>query len=308
MAAAESLQVFMAVINEEPRVEESGLVPVYLALYDRLVDDDENVREIGAEMVSKLMSKLPGHGTGLTRNHSLSVPIARDELLCFLRDHYKESWTLWTQSIQRLVPTYRISKRDAGIVDFATDIAEVNSTAEAVHELDLVRFEPVRDLLEEAMTPDTALFVQEKQNLYIDEVQEAKDWSQMLIDLKPTDLRSVRLNPWRKMQYLNDRFYDWTVDGLSVLAQTAEKKIDGPLGWTSKPEVFTIGMQVILAAKVHLYRNAGETSIEAEELCKERLRELMRVGLDNGLHGLWIMEVESILMSCDSPASDVTRY
>ena len=302
MAAAESLQAFMAVINEEPWVGKSGLVRVYLALYDRLVDDDEHVREIGAEVVSKLLSELPG------RNRSLSIPAARDELLCFLRDHYKESWTLWTQAIQRLSPTYRISKRRAEVTDSASAIAGINSTAEAIQELDIVRFKPVRELLEEAMTPDTALFVQEKQNLYIDEVQEARDWSQMLIDLKPTHLRSIRLHPWRKMQYLNDRFSDWTVDGLSVLAQTAENEIDGSLGWTSKPEVFKIGMQVILAAKVHLYRSTGETSLEAKELCKERLRELMRVGSENDLHGLWIMEVKSILMSCDSSALDVTRY
>ena len=280
---------------------------VYLALYDRLIDDDEEVREIGAEVVSRLVSELSRHGSGLARNPSLSVPTAQNELLCFLRDRYRESWTLWTQAIRRLVPSYRISKSDAEVMDFATDITEIISTAEAFLELDIIRFKPVRELLEEAMTPDTALFVQEKQNLYIDEVQEAETWSQILIDLKPTDPKPVRLSHWRKMQYLNDRFYDWTVDGLSVLAQMAEKETDGPLGWTTKPEVFIVGMQVISAAKVHLYRNTGETSIEAKELCKERLRELMRVGLDNDLHGLWIMEVESILMSCDSSALDVTR-
>ena len=281
----------MAILNAEAWKEKTAhaLLEVYLALYDRLIDDDEDVRDVGAEIVSKLVSEPSNGGNGPIRNRSLSVPAARLKLLQFMYSNYESSTTLWTEAVRRLVPSYKISQQSPEVRNLPTDSATTGDSAAGFYESNLIRFSPVREVLGQAMMPDTALFVEEKQNLYIDEVQEARVWSQMLIDLKP----------WRETMYLNARLHDWTIDGLSVLSQTVEKDSDGPLGWISKPAVFAIGMRVILAARVQLCRKNGAVSSKVKELYKERLQRLLTVGLKNHLHEIWITEVQDILSTAE---------
>lgn len=122
----------------------------------------------------------------------------------------------------------------------------------------------------------------------------------------------IKLKRWevtqrRPLQRLGAAFANWTTDGLSVLAETAGKQVDGPLGWTSKPEVFAIGMRVILAARVVLSLCDVGITEDVQKSCKKRLEELLEVGSQADLHGFWISEVEDILGSSELSAQDVTR-
>jgi hypothetical protein len=294
MAAAQSLQAFMAVLDDEAWVEKTGLLRVYLALYDRLTDDDEDVREIGAELVSKLCSKLLERGEGSSVTRSFSVPAARSKLLQFICKEWNQSLIAWTEAMRRLIPDYAPSKGNLEVINRGNGPVSIDGDSNDSHESNFIRFIPVRKVLDKAMTPDTALFVIEKQNLYVDEVEEARVWSEMLIDLKPLELTQRKT-----LQRLGDQFVTWTMDGLSVLTDTANKEVDGPLGWTSKPEVFTIGLRVILASRVLLCLKTWGISNEARKVCKKGLEELLAVGSKNNLHEFWITEVEDILGTCD---------
>lgn len=292
----------MGVLDDEAWVERTGLPGVHLALYDRLIDDDEDIREIGAELVSKLLSKLSEHGERSSVTRSFSVPAARSQLLQFICKEWNQSLIMWTEAMRRLVPSCAPSIRHPEILGADDGSETVDDDSSDAHEPTVIRFTPVRAVLDKAATPDTALFVIEKQNLYVDEVEEARAWSQMLIDLKPLELTQRA-----RLQRLGDHFVAWTTDGLSVLTKSAEKETDGPLGWTSKPEVFTIGLRVILAARVVLCSNTWGFSNEAKDLCKKRLEELLAVGTKNNLNEFWITEVKDILGICDVSAQDVSR-
>jgi len=302
MAAAQSLQAFMAVLDDEAWVEKTGLLGVFYAFYDRLIDDDEGVREIGAGLVSNLFSKLSEreHRSSVTR--SFSVPAARSKLLCFICKEWNQSLKTWTEAMRRLIPSYVPFKGNLKVDHPTNGSVTVDDDSSDPHESNFIRFTPVREVLDKAMTPDTALFVKEKQNLYIDEVEEARTWSQMLIDLKPWESTQRR-----RLQRLDDQFVTWTIDGLSVLTEAVDMQPDGPLGWTSKPEVFTIGLRVIFASRVILSLEAWGISDEAKALCKKGLEKLLAVGSKNNLHEFWITEVEEILGTCDGSAQDVTR-
>src|SRR5690606_17180072 len=95
---------------------------------------------------------------------------------------------------------------------------------------------------------DTALFSQEKQNLYKDDVMDTVFWANLLRSLSSRPIPSV---------YVSD-LTAWVLDGLSVLTETAKNEVDGPLGWTNKAEVFTLGFRVICAADVVLTRNVAD--------------------------------------------------
>lgn len=282
----------MGVLDDEAWVEKTGLLGVYLALYDRLIDDDEDVRDTGAKLVSKLLSKLSERGERSSVTYCFSVPAARSKLLQFTCKEWNQSLTSWTEAMRRLIPSYASSKRNPEVTKPGNGSVTVDGGSCDNYESNCIQFIPVREVLDKAMTPDTALFVKEKQNLYVDEVEEARTWSQMLIDLRPLELTHRK-----KLQRLGEHFVTWTTDGLSVFTEAANQEIDGPLGWTSKPEVFTIGLQVILAARVVLCSKTWGFSDEAKELCKKGLEELLAVGSKNDLNEIWITEVEDILGS-----------
>ena len=145
---------------------------------------------------------------------------------------------------------------------------------------------PVKDLLREARQEDNALFVQEKQNLFIDEVREALVWSRVLRSLSPSGIS----------RDLAQKFTVWVIEGLQVLKDTADAEEDGPLGWSSKAEVFTLGMQVIFGAEVLLrWRTRTRKVTKPGSGIRRALRELADVGAKNELHPMWLDTIEKIL-------------
>ena len=133
------------------------------------------------------------------------------------------------------------------------------------------------------MPTDNALFVEEKRNLFIDEVKEAEAWAGGLADLHP------RLDA----NFTSD-LDTWIFEGISALATVARSRTDGPLGWTSKSEVFTIGMRVILAAGYVLRSDEKDGSGTRKER-RDALTAFGDVAKEHLVHELWLRELEEIL-------------
>lgn len=282
-----------------------------MALYDRLVDDDEDIRDIGAELVSQLVSGSTDSHGGRIVKCSLSPPAARLRLLRFFSRQHGNSKVPRIEAVRRLLPAFRPAQQNESTVEL--DAGSPDERA-AIQQPKSTRIRPVRELLKEAMIPTTQVFVRERQNLYIDDVQEARAWAQILTDI----------SQWKN----NSSFNKWTIAGISTLTHTVDQKaergpdghslIDGRsvespnaeddtgdcFGWASKPEVFTLGMRVILAAGVLLSRKEGEVDADVKGKCKTRLERLLTVGLRNRLHELWIIEVQHILRSSTISAQD----
>ncbi|KAI4956548.1 hypothetical protein J4E91_000760 [Alternaria rosae] len=139
---------------------------------------------------------------------------------------------------------------------------------------------PFVDTFAQERKEDTSLFAQEKQNLYKDDTLDAILWSRILLSLSasavPLSLRTGLTN--------------WVLDGLTTLTQTAEEEGDGALGWSTKAEVFTLGMRILCASEV-VMSWGGQERVEVVK----RVKEFADVGLERGVHGLWIERVERVL-------------
>lgn len=145
-------------------------------------------------------------------------------------------------------------------------------------------------MLAEERKEDNTLFSIEKRNLFKDDTLDTALWSRVLRAIDVTTMPSEYVEGLKK----------WTTDGLAALTATARTESDGPLGWTSKAEVFTLGMRVICAAEVVL----GWGGASAGNV-KKALRELADVDDGEGIHGLWLEKIESVLE--DSVISSLSR-
>lgn len=136
------------------------------------------------------------------------------------------------------------------------------------------------DILADERKEDTSLFVQEKQNLFKDDAMDAALWANVLKSVPFSSASSV---PTTSLT-------EWVLDGLAALTETARTEVDGPLGWTTKAEVFTLGMRVMCAADVALKWNVpGASTIRLA------LREFADVGAKSEVNGLWMGKVEKVI-------------
>jgi hypothetical protein len=102
---------------------------------------------------------------------------------------------------------------------------------------------PVEASLLEYRKKNTNLFAEEKHNLFIDDAREVIIWSEVLsqLDFRSSDKKLVK------------GVIEWTTDGIQSLTGAAmEEGADGPLGWTSKPDIFVLGLRVLHVSKVLL--------------------------------------------------------
>ncbi|KAK4650207.1 hypothetical protein QC762_705330 [Podospora pseudocomata] len=139
---------------------------------------------------------------------------------------------------------------------------------------------PAETKLGKALDFDDALFAAEEQNLFVDEVREAREWRRGLVGAIEANKNGERvLKEWK----------EWTVQGLKAVVKVMkEKREDGPLGWTSDQKVFAVVARVLISARGVLAVDEGE---EVEVLLGEVV-EMGRGGLlHGGLVGLALEEV-----------------
>lgn len=256
-------------------------------MYDILLDDDEDVRDQGAVAASTLLSAAAS--TNRYRNSgsvSLMPSAASSKLLQFIMAEYNDSNVLWIDGVRRLAGA--ISLFRLGLVEVSSnlkvsrDIVKGSFIAKNRTSLDL---RSIREMLQGARRQDTALFVEEKANLFVDPVKEAKNWADALAELHPSSLDDEMISEMGA----------WSIEGLTALIEITESREDGPLGWTTKPDVFALGMRVILTAKVLIRSLSLQRSEEQSSVCLELLRKLYLVGKENFLHGLWLRQIEEIV-------------
>ena len=215
-----------------------------------------------------------------TATLSLSPPAARNRLLRFLYASYAASIQLCVESVRRL--TGMDSAPDFISADMQDDEPQTKQGKSVLH------LRPITDLSLEARTTSTVVFVEERQNLYIDTVSEAESWAELLLRLDP--------DSWPSR--LASDLEAWTVDGLAHIIEILQEGVDGALNLTSKPEVFALFTRVLQAAKVIIMRCGTHLSPEGngkEHGCVRLLEELLDLGRSRQLHDLLLYRIETIL-------------
>ncbi|KAI0402725.1 putative death-receptor fusion protein-domain-containing protein [Xylaria palmicola] len=197
----------------------SAHLPWLLALYDALTDDDVEVREAAAEAASSIL------GFSL-------VPVeAGPRLLGWLAAHFGHEPDFLAHVAGRMVG-HNFGAAPFVITEGASAGAVGSDWASAEAQL------------AEAMRFDDSLFVIEENNQYIDEVREARRWADVFLSSNSPGAHEVA----------SQALAEWALAGLRTLCEIAQSETaaaaggDGPLGWTSKPQVFAICTRVLICA------------------------------------------------------------
>ena len=247
--AISRLTTFWAYVSEAGL---DALCDLVLAVYDLLNDDDEDIRILAARTSSRIL-EANSHRLGSTNIEPIE---ASQELVAFM--------------IRRW-PTESHFSRQAFLRAF--------NIAESLHQ-------SVLEQLKMSTTIDTALFGEEKQNLYIDEAREVKLWSQVILGLQA---HSTSRKLVKQLTY-------WVSDGLEALSSKVKSEPDGAFGWTTKPDVFTLGLQVIYAAEVLLnFVEHGVRLPVKPSTLRFTLVELTAAAASGNVNNLWMHELERVL-------------
>ena len=240
-----------------------------MVLYDTLIDDDEDVRDQGALTTSSLLSAVDNrHSHDRSTNYSLSAPAAKRRLLQFLEDNYRTSTCMSAKAVERLTGQQ--------LAHYAGNLSQ---KSQALSPVTAFKLRPVIDIFLEAQRPQEGVFAEEKQNLYVDAVQEAELWASTL----------VRLDPDAKSASATGALELWTTEGLSYLLTTLRNVEDGPLGVTSNPEIYTLIMRVVLSAKTLIAKKEiGDASY------RSLMKQLLQMGENTSLHDLLIDHITHI--------------
>ncbi|KAI0115082.1 putative death-receptor fusion protein-domain-containing protein [Daldinia grandis] len=201
----------------------SAHLPWLIALYDALNDDDDEVRVAAAAVATPLLSN----------QRLISVEAGR-RLLHWLLAHYGDVDEFRAHVVCRMTGNLPSSSPSSSYVGPERDSTGVTPSAAKRLLQDWI---PASAQLTEAMRFDDSLFVIEEQNLYVDEVREAHRWSNVFSSL-----------PRQSSSEATAVLSQWCLSGLETLLRIAAAEgTDGPLGWTSKPEVFAICARILVS-------------------------------------------------------------
>lgn len=224
-------------------------------IYDIMLDDDEDLRDIGTEAAGLWLR------SNISSNRYVARPVApyACQLLAFyLVKYHRSSPVVIKEALRRLTGIDPLSPSS---VTFGSQ-------------------------LQQQIAKDIVLFAVERPNLYRDDVQEARLWAKVLQQMDNTALTQAALN----------KLTTWCSEGLDSLHDTVRQRSDGPLGWTSKPEIFALGLRLIHIAEVLLHWRSNSKRIKTRgSTIRRKLRELADDGAVRQLHEIWLMEIERVL-------------
>ncbi|PPJ54294.1 hypothetical protein CBER1_06556 [Cercospora berteroae] len=267
-AAAEALGQVTSLwqyINTEPKLADSFL-QLCLAVYDLLNDDDEDIRLLASEIVTRILA------AGPTRAPASEPIVASQRLLTFCVGRWLDSPNLVARAFQR-----------------SFDLSDTETTSRSVAQQ-----------LEASTQNDTALFAEEKQNLYIDEAKEVRVWSQVLQKLS---LQAID-------KTLISTIATWVDEGLNALTIHSESNADGALGWTTQPEIYVLGLQVVYAVELlfNFSARGAKIPLQPSELRKKLYTLITALEKAEG-NCLWRWEAERVLSeSLSLKISSVSRF
>lgn len=263
MAAARSLQSFATGLRSAVGTD-AAYLPLLLALYMTLVDDDEEVREIGALATSFVLAE---HATS---PQPLVAVDAADALLAWIQRHFGQTNEFRAYVACRMVgdPVVAI---DIGVQDLSSW-----TTAEKQ--------------FSEALIVDESLFVVEEQNLFIDEVRETERWAELFRKLEfdfdeETEEESGSIKRVLMMDSSLSALKEWTEGALAVLAQQVTFD-DGPLGWASSPAAFALCHRVLVCGSV-----LSELLGPENKTIVTLLQQIAETGRKSRVHGLLLSKL-----------------
>ncbi|EEP81370.1 predicted protein [Uncinocarpus reesii 1704] len=261
-SAVSSLKCFILGLQkmDVTRPYSHDLIDIYFILYDMLNDDDEEIRDTAAHIASEC------HLAEFTMPR---LPLATSVMLAGnLSRLFPQSYKVFEGALFHLLGNPR----------------------------DRHPFPRVADELAEFQKESTVLFLEEKQNLYIDEVREIEIWSSVLIQL---DYNGLPTNP------LRSDFVSWVAGGLEALYDELRKdQAKGILGWTSRSDSFALSLRLVHGAKILLLTDGLGGTEYNPKFDSSRIRVILEkladLGDIAGMYGLWIAAVNSVLNPSDT--------
>ncbi|KAI9376069.1 putative death-receptor fusion protein-domain-containing protein [Aspergillus egyptiacus] len=265
-AAATSIAAFARVLRPSgasTRVDPMFL-EIYLSLYDLLNDDDEELRDIGATTASWVLSY---SSVSPQKTITLSPMNASELFATFIADNYADSPLLCTRALHYV-------------------LGQESRTGDSTGKADLLA---VSAIVAELRKESTILFEEEKQNLFIEEVREVDIWSRVLSQLTQASYDEHTL----------DKVFSWVSNGLTCLSDilVSEDGEDGLIGWTAKPETYTIAARVISLAGVFVSKKFSASGIlgDRQILLREKLQTLLGRGKAALLHDDLVSRIQVAL-------------
>ncbi|OBT87037.1 hypothetical protein VE02_03681 [Pseudogymnoascus sp. 03VT05] len=212
------------------------LLALNVAILDSLIDDDPDVRELGAATFSSL-----------TISPAVVPEASAQAFSHWLYDHYSFSEPFLAETLRRIT---------------------TGNEFDTFNGIEPVNLSDTRLALAKAMVPDNALFAEEEQNLYIDEMREARMWCGVFARAEGVhwDRATAKLLLWAVK---------------SMRAMIAIEDRDGPLGWMSKPKAFAICARVVVASRMLAERfGTMEGGVKGKPLLEPLVAGLMAAGRD----------------------------
>ena len=195
------------------------------------------------------------------------MPIAAaSQLLSFLGSTYSTSVDLIETALSRITGTRpnRIARKNAGVQE-KKYVLSVHPDYK----------------LSDAMEENTSLFVEERQNLFIDDVQEFERWT-----------RVIRAMPasYVKITLETGTIAKWIQETLGAFIEVSHHQPCGPITWSSKLEVYVLCMRLLFTVEVLFHCQAQE----ADDL-KNALRRFQEAGKARQMHPIWMRKVDELL-------------
>jgi hypothetical protein len=260
MAAAQGLRAYTRSLGGEtlslPQVP--GQLQIWIALYDALNDDDDDVREVAALSAAPLLGR------------RIVAAEAADEMLQFL---LQTSSTAEFRSI--------VVGRMVGHSSVVSPSETGSHFPEATDP-----WQPFAAQLKSALAIEDALFAVEEQNLYVDPVRETERWAEVFVALFENRASTLAIKDTAGDEAAVGRevnaLQDWIMAGLHELLTVIEARPDdGPLGWTSKARVFALCARLLVSGRALV-----RARCPAHEEVRSALEKVANLGQKRRLHGL----------------------
>lgn len=264
MAAAKAIKSFASAVRSAAG-SDAAYLPFLLATYNTLIDDDDEIRDVGALAAAFLTSP-----DARAHPQPLVAVDAADALISWIQRHFGHTNEFRAYVACRLVGDPLIAL-DIGVQDLSA-------------------WASPGQLFARALEVDESLFAVEEQNLFIDEVRETQRWAGVFRSV-PRDFDEVDGDGGaaRKVLVMDSSLTalkGWVEEALEALAVQAGLD-DGPLGWASGADAFALCHRVIVCGKV-----MADLLGEEGASITSSLARVKDVGQASRLHGLLLLALD----------------
>ena len=264
-------------------------------MYDFLTDDDEEVREIATKATSVLLSNNARDlSTSLLKDSrfAFSPSVAATELLNALGQLAKTSIVVWLEAVRKVTGVDDSLATRAMLLSLSSEQIQTipyKNMGQDRSSLPL-SLRPFKDLLSKKYQINDETFAVEKQNLYVDEIQEGRRWTQLMANLRPDS------DPIREKAA---EVLEWIHQGLLALLDELQTTPD-PLksvDWMEEPDALTLIIRLVFATKAQADWHTNEVHVDEPALLSSRSMwaKVCRLG-KRRLHPLVYVEVQRSVM------------